>query len=77
MTYKTKCNGNCVDRIDRQADTIRKLRDESLKKTEALNQASQVIENLEDELKLYRQQYNFRPDQNWDGGFRAEGVIEE
>ena len=72
MTYKTKCNGNCVDRIDRQADTIRKLRDESLKKTEALNQASQVIENLEDELKVYRQQYNFRADQNWDGGFRAE-----
>ena len=79
MNYKTHCNGNCVDRIDRQADTIHKLRDESLKKTEALNRAGQTIEQLEAEkrdltaaLNKASRVNNMRSDQNWDGGFRAE-----
>ncbi|WP_020006198.1 hypothetical protein [Salinicoccus albus] len=79
MTYKTRCNGNCVERIDRQAETIRKLRDENLKKTQSLVQASEQIEQLEAEkadltqaLNKVSQAYNLRADQNWDGGFRAE-----
>src|SRR5699024_4820851 len=40
MTYKTKCNAHCPSRIDAQAETIHKLREESRKKTEALIKAS-------------------------------------
>ena len=49
MIYKTKCNGHCTSRIDAQAETIHKLREESRKKTEALIKASKQIAQLQRE----------------------------
>ena len=79
MTYKTKCNGHCTERIDAQAETIHKLREDSRKKTEALIKASKRITKLEaekadliDALNKASRPVNMRADQNWDGGFRAE-----
>ena len=51
MTYKTKCNGHCTSRIDAQAETIHKLREESRKKTEALIKASKQIAQLQGEKR--------------------------
>ena len=79
MTYQTKCNGHCTSRIDAQAETIHKLREESRKKTEALIKASKQIARLQgekrdltDALNKASRPVNMRADQNWDGGFRAE-----
>ena len=78
MTYKTKCNGHCTSRIDAQAETIHKLREESRKKTEALIKASKQIARLQSEKRDLTDALNRvsrpvgREDANWDGGFRAE-----
>lgn len=80
MTYKTKCNGHCASRIDAQAETIHKLREESRKKTEALIKASKQIAQLQGEKreltaalnKANRPMYNPREDANWDSRPREE-----
>lgn len=78
MTYTTKCRENCLERIDAQAETIHKLREESRKKTEALIKASKQIARLQGEKRDLTDALNRvsrpvgREDQNWDGGFRAE-----
>lgn len=79
MTYKTKCNGHCTSRIDAQAETIHKLREESRKKTEALIKASKQIAQLQAEkreltklLNKQSRQVNMRADQNWDSRPRLE-----
>lgn len=79
MTYKTKCTGHCTERIDAQANTISKFRDESLKKTEALIKASKQIAQLQAEkreltklLNKQSRQVNMRADQNWDSRPRLE-----
>ena len=80
MTYKTKCNGHCTSRIDAQAETIHKLREESRKKTEALIKASKQIAQLQREKrdltdalnKVSRPMYNPREDANWDSRPREE-----
>lgn len=77
MTYTTKCNGHCIDRIDTQAETIRKLREEGRKKTEALIKASKEIAQLQAEKReltgaLNRASYNPREDANWDSRPRVE-----
>lgn len=79
MTYKTKCNGHCTSRIDAQAETIHKLREESRKKTEALIKASNQIARLQGEkreltgaLNRKAQSNNMRSDQNWDSKPRVE-----
>lgn len=79
MTYQTKCNGACTERIDKQAETIRKLRDENLKKTEALLEASNQIVRLKSEKRDLTQalnntskHINMRSDQNWDSRPRVE-----
>lgn len=79
MTYTTKCTGHCIERIDAQAETINKLRDESLKKTEALIKASKQIAQLQAEkreltalLNQRSRAVNMRSDQNWDSRPRLE-----
>lgn len=79
MTYQTKCTGHCTERIDAQANTIHKLRDESLKKTEALIKASKQIAQLQGEkreltalLNQRSRAVNMRSDQNWDSRPRLE-----
>lgn len=82
MTYTTKCTGHCIERIDTQAETINKLRDESLKKTEALIKASKQIAQLQAEkreltklLNKQSHQVNMRADQNWDSRPRIRGEL--
>ena len=77
--YKTKCRENCLERIDAQAETIHKLREESRKKTEALIKASKQIAQLQAEkreltgaLNRKAQSNNMRSDQNWDSKPRVE-----
>ena len=79
MTYKLNKVDDPESCIERQAETIHKLREESRKKTEALIKASKQIARLQgekrdltDALNRVSRPVNMRADQNWDGGFRAE-----
>ena len=78
MTYQTKCNGHCTSRIDAQAETIHKLREESRKKTEALIKASKDIVKLQAEKRDLTDALNRvsrpvgREDANWDSRPREE-----
>ena len=78
MTYKLNKVDDPESCIERQAETIHKLREESRKKTEALIKASKQIARLQGEKRDLTDALNRvsrpvgREDANWDSRPREE-----
>lgn len=55
MTYKTRCNGNCIERLETQAETIkreRKSRMELFRENSELKERIRKLESLLIEKRL-------------------------